>query len=102
MRDRLIEQVEQVPLGLANAATDCREFDRWRLPAQVAFGLVAADDSPAQRGLNQPPVKRGPVDRRPAGLFITVKEILDTAQPAGGETQWRAEPPGPDTKPGQV
>src|ERR1700754_1453294 len=102
MRDRLIEQVEQVPFRLADATTDGREFYGPSLSAEVAFCLVAADDTPAQSGLHQPPVKCRPVDRGAPGFFVVMKEILDTAQTTGREVQRCAEPPGPDAEPGQV
>ena len=46
------------------------QLHRAGLSAQMALGLVSADDAPAQRGQHQPPVKRLPVDGGPAGLLV--------------------------------
>ena len=102
MGDRVVEQVEQVPFGLADAAADRRQFHRAGLSAQMAFGLVSADDTPAQRGQHQPPVKRGPVDGGPAGFFVGVKKISRCCpgRRRRGRAARRTARPGCRTRPG--
>lgn len=68
----------------------------------MPFRLESADDTPAQRGQHQPPVKRHPVDGSRAGLLIGPQEALDAAEAAGAQAGRGAESPGPDAEPRQV
>ena len=96
-----VAQGEQhVVLLLADPAAQHRELDRGLGAGQVPFGLAAAEQGPAHRAVQLPPVLGRLVRRGAAARGVAGHQVGARAEPA--DRAGRAEPPRLGAQPAQV
>ena len=99
-RGGVAQREQHVKLLLADAAAQHRELDRGLGAGQVPFGLAAAEQGPAHRAVQLPPVLGRLVRRGAAARGVAGHQVGARAEPA--DRAGRAEPPRLGAQPAQV
>ena len=99
-RSGVAQREQHVELLLADPAAQHGELDRGLGAGQVAFGLAAAEQGPAHRAVQLPPVLGRLVRRGAAARGVAGHQVGARAEPA--DRAGRAEPPGLGAQPAQV
>ena len=97
----LLQELQQVDLGLDGAAADRGELHRFHRAREMPPRLVVADDAPAHRAEHFPPMRARRIDLGAARALVGGPQFLAAAEAAGRLVDG-AEAPALDAQPAEI